>query len=688
MEFFAAQELRRKKTKRLILMYAACIGGTILGIYAVVELCVYLINPAATEASAHQVSESHGLLMLDHWQLLLIVTTATLTVIGVACLMKISELSAGGHHIAAQLGGVRVPASTSDPALRRLLNVVEEMALASGTSVPPVYLLPDEPGINAFAAGHSPGDAVIGVNRGTIDILTRDELQGVIAHEYSHLLNGDMRLNMQLIGWLFGLQVVSLIGLYLLRWGGLSGRHSSRRSNNKDGNNAGAVILLIAAGLAVFGSLGRFFARLIKASISREREFLADASAVQFTRNPDGIAGALKMIAATQAGSRIKSNAAEEVSHMFFANCFKSNFINLLATHPPLGIRIGAVEPDFDGDLDGWLERRRRIQPQDQPSPSSDSKPANPMQNPVPLLGQIFPQTIVDRFPIDPAVILAAIGAPEPQDMTRIQALLNELPRPVLKAARDPFSARCLAFAMLMSDDPDQRECQMAIVESQENSATVSSTRELIETISSLHLIFRLPVMELVQGSLADLSQPQYLQFRNTVEQLVRADNQTSLFEFVVRHHLLVHLDRRFARVKRPTIKYTLPEQIRPEFERMLSAFASASRLGSVLDSGDSQQESDVLPAYRLAMKVAGFDQATIDQCELEPWEVEQLEQCMSKLHHASANLKKQFLHAAAVLITFDHEITVVEAEFFRAVAESLACPVPILAAGRTHRRA
>lgn len=682
MDFFAAQDLRQKKTKWLILMYVAAVAATILGIYLVAEIAISVGVPA--EAGGDGRGGYTGSSFQLHPWLFAIVGAANLIVIGGASLFKISELRSGGHHIAAQIGGVRVPPSTNDPDLRRLMNVVEEMALASGISVPPVYVLPDEPGINAFAAGYSPADAVIGVNRGTIELLNRDELQGVIAHEFSHILNGDMRMNIRLIGWLFGIQMVAMIGYFVLRTMGASGHR--RRNRNDEGQNAAGIFFALAIAMLVFGSIGQFFARLIKASISREREFLADASAVQFTRYPEGIGGALKVIAVHDNGSLMHSDEAEELSHLFFANCLSSSFASFFATHPPLMKRINKLEPNFNGDFKSWFSKRHKIaQTRDQRrrANAQTQKSARETEGFTPL-EQFFPQSIVDRFPIDPIFLLTAIGAPEKRDMQRSRALLDELPEDVLFAARHPFSARCVAFALLASDVAVMHDQQLELLATEEGQKTLEATEKLMATIASLHLIFRLPLMELIQGALADLSPKQYLRFRDTVEKLVHLDRKTSLFEFVVKHHLLMHLDRRFNYSNQPNVRYFQTKDVKREIELMLSAFASASLSGSIFEGQPQPDEAIVLEAYRLAIQVAGLGDATVSNAQLEPWEVEQLDECMRKLHQASPMLKKQFLHAAAVLITFDHEITIAEAEFFRAVAESLDCPVPVLAAGRT----
>jgi Zn-dependent protease with chaperone function len=665
-DFFAAQDLRRQKTKWLVLLYAAAIMAIIVGIYVVVA-GVLVVN---------QKDQAAAMQNFFDWRLFAGVAAINLLLIGGASFMKIMELRAGGAHIAAQMGGTLVQPSTTDRLEKRLLNVVEEMALASGISVPPVYVMNGEPGINAFAAGYTPADAVIGVNRGTLEQLNRDELQGVIAHEFSHVMNGDMRLNIKLIGWLCGIQLLATIGYFALHAFGSGGRRSSN-----DKNGGAAAIMVIAIALLIFGYIGQFFARLIKASISRQREFLADASAVQFTRYPDGIGGALKVIGASPTGSTIKSKEAEELSHMFFASSFSSGVANLFSTHPPLVPRIQKLDTKFDGDFKGYFKVRERMAEARRSARDRAAKQREQLSkiNPV---GMMFPEEIASRFPVDPAILIASVGMPQQSDVERSKDVIRQIPEKIADAARHAFSARCVAFAMLASDSPELRSKQVQLLVERENSATVETTQKLLEPVESLPVVLRLPLMEMLQGALANLSTEQYQHFRKTIEGLVRLDNKTSLFEFVVRHHLLMHLDRRFEVRRPPRVQFTKASQIPREFELMLSAFASASLSGSILEDSTAN-EQNVLQAYRLAMQVAGFGDAADSVAELRSWEVEQLEQCMLRLHRASPELKKQFLHAAATLITFDHEITIVEAEFFRAVGESLDCPVPLLAAGR-----
>ncbi len=684
MEFFAAQELRRRKTKWLIALYLLAVASIIVGIYLVILIGLGF-------ASEHISAEAGGVpngpmsvetFSLFHPQLFAIVAGVNLLVIGGASIAKIAELRSGGDHVAAALGGVRVPASTTDPAERRLLNVVEEMALASGISVPPVYILHDEPTINAFAAGFTPADAVIGVNQGTIDQLNRDELQGVIAHEFSHILNGDMRINIRLIGILFGLQMLTTIGYFVLR---STGGYGYRRSNSDEKDNGGAsAILVIAFSLLVFGAIGQFFAKWIKAMLSREREYLADASAIQFTRYPDGLSGALKVIGGTKAGSALATPAAEQMSHMFFANSFSSMMSSMFSTHPPLVPRIRKIDQDFQGDFESYLKTRQQIAQRREEERAKRLRKEQRQSELNTPLDKMFPAEVAEKFSIDPLLLLGTIGAPDSSDVKRSQTLVEQLPDGIVEAAHHPYSARCVAFAMLIDDDDSQSRQQWSYLQQIEGDRTVKTTHQLLQSIHGLDLVYRLPLMEMVQGSLADLSPPQYQKFRATVQQLVKLDSKTSLFEFVVRHHLLMHLDRRFDYQKQPRVLYKKTSQVAREIRLMLSAFSSASNIGSVLKTEHDADPGQIQTAFTLALQVAGGNDNRATDLKPETWSVDQLESCMRSLHQSSMEVKKQFLYAAAVLITFDHEITIAEAEFFRAVAESLDCPVPVLAAGRT----
>src|SRR5262245_12984485 len=272
-DFFQQQDTARRKTSLLVVYF-------VLAILALIALVYGLLLALNVYGTGEAVS-------LWQPELLLVVAAGVGVLVGGASVFKVAQLASGGQAVALMMGGAEVPGTTRDARERRLLNIVEEMAIAAGVPVPPVYIL-DEPGINAFAAGYAPGDAVVAVSQGCLQYLSRDELQGVVAHEFSHVLNGDMRLNIRLIGLIFGIMALAIIGRILMFSAG-RGSSSSRR-------DAQGGILLLGLGLFVLGLVGAFFGRLIQSAVSRQREYLADASAVQFTRNPDGIAGALKKI--------------------------------------------------------------------------------------------------------------------------------------------------------------------------------------------------------------------------------------------------------------------------------------------------------------------------------------------------------------------------------------------------------
>ena len=331
-DFFEREDQARGRTATLGFLFA-------LGLITLCGL-VYLLSAIIFLYLGRQPDDPEPPRIWDS-TLFAMTTGGVLLVVTLGSLMKAAQLASGGASVALMLDGREVHRETTDLRERRLLNVVEEMAIASGIPVPPAYILPEE-GINAFASGHSPDDSIIAVSRGCLEYLTRDELQGVVAHEFSHILNGDVRLNLRIVALIFGIMALSQIGWIIMR------TSSSRRSSDKKDNSGG--IRLLGLGLYLLGLGGAFFGWLIQAAVSRQREFLADASAVQFTRNPEGIAGALKKIGGLEVGSRINNPHASEISHMFLADAFSgSRFLDLFATHPPLEERILRLDPQFDG---------------------------------------------------------------------------------------------------------------------------------------------------------------------------------------------------------------------------------------------------------------------------------------------------------------------------------------------------
>src|SRR5262245_28890169 len=423
--FFQQQDSARRKTFQLVVYFVLAISILIALVYGL----LLALEP------------------VSWWQpeLLLLAALGVGLVVGGASAFKVAQLASGGQAVALMMGGEEVPGTTTDARQKRLLNVVEEMALAAGVPVPPVYVLA-EPGINAFAAGYAPGDAVVAVSQGCLNYLTRDELQGVVAHEFSHILNGDMRLNIRLIGLIFGIMALSIIGRMLMF---TSGGRSSGRNDSRGG------MVLLGLGVFVLGLVGAFFGRLIMAAVSRQREYLADASAVQFTRNPDGIGGALKKIGGLAEGSRIENPQAAEAGHMFFANAFAGEGLaGLLATHPPLVERIRRLDPQFDGRFPevrpGSVDREELEGSRRGSVPQFAGMPRLPGLPPVPLPVLGFADEAASR-----------VGHVDPEEISCAQALHDGMPDVLRVAAQEPFSARALVYALLLDPRADLRDLQL-----------------------------------------------------------------------------------------------------------------------------------------------------------------------------------------------------------------------------------
>ncbi len=341
MNFFEHQRIARQRSYLLVVYFSIAVILIALAINVLVFVgwdLLFTKPPQWDPFAPPSIRYSLWLLQpASHYTFLI-----TLLVIGLGSLFKIIALrDQGPEYPAVLLGGKEVGPSPTDPLEKRLRNVIEEMAIASGCPVPRIFVLPNEGGLNAFASGTEPSNAVITVTRGLLESLNREQLQGVIAHEFSHIFNGDMKLNIQLLGVLNGILLLALTGRGILR--AFSRMNTGRR--NKSSGQGGAVLLYLfglALVLMVIGYIGLLFGRLIKAAVSRQREFLADASAVQFTRNPDGIAGALKTISSSSAQGQLFHPQAEQFSHFYFNDAL-SRWTSLFHTHPPIEERIARV---------------------------------------------------------------------------------------------------------------------------------------------------------------------------------------------------------------------------------------------------------------------------------------------------------------------------------------------------------
>ncbi|HUG91912.1 MAG TPA: M48 family metallopeptidase [Planctomycetaceae bacterium] len=658
-DFFAQQDAARRKTGLLVFYFLVATVLIVAGVYLIVAgALVYAGQRQQREPGGPQRVAARTL-----WDPLLLagVTGGTLAVIFGGSLYKVAALNAGGESVASLLGGRRLDPDTAAPDERRLLNVVEEMAIASGTPVPTVFLLEDEPGINAFAAGYTPGDAVIGVTRGTLEYLTRDELQGVVAHEFSHILNGDMRLNIRLIGILHGILLIALIGYVLVRSAGLSSRASRRRS--KDGGGA-AGILAAGVALIVIGYIGVFFGRLIKSAVSRQREFLADASAVQFTRNPEGIGGALKKIGGVARGSRIEDGHAEEASHMFFGNALGAPLLSLLATHPPLTVRIKRIEPGFDGKF----PRIEPLRERQEPERTSASKPAGG-RVPLPLPPILPGAMAAGRMPIDPVAVLAMIGTVQDQHLAYARTLLDSLPQELRAAAHQPRGAQALIYGLLLDDDVAVREVQDRHLQANAPPEVRDEVRRLWPALGELPAAARVPLVELTFPALRVLPPEEYGRFRANVEALVKADRRLALFEYTLRRMLLRHLDSHFANRKPAIVQYYALRPLLPDCAALLSSLAHVGH----------PEVAEAAQAFASGVAVLRADGGAIQLLPREQCGLKAVDEALSRLALAAPQIKKRILTAALACIAADRRVTLAEGELLQAIADSLDCPMPPL---------
>jgi len=655
MDFFSRQDAARQKTKLLVFCFILSIVVMILMIYA----------------GAISIHSFRNKVPLQKWHpdIFFAVTIGTLLVIILGSLYKVFTLRDGGKVIAVMLGGQRINPGTSKFAERQLLNIVEEMALASGIPVPPVYLMKNEDGINAFAAGYLFDDAAIGVSHGALEYLNRDELQGVIAHEFSHVLNGDMRLNIRLIGLLHGILLIAMLGYFALRIVGSSARGSSR--NKKSGGGGGFIIAILAIGflLIVIGSIGQLFARLIKAAVSRQREFLADASAVQFTRNPDGIAGALKKIGGITQQSFLDSPEAETVSHMFFACGLKKLSFGWFTTHPPLKARIQRIDKHFDGKFPK-LQKVKKHSSQ-QPQKSKKSAPIPPI-----LPGAVTLPGFPNPIPLDPLLVVAAVGAPTAQHLDYSKKLLTSLPHELRQATHDMFSARAVVFALLLDTDDSIRRGQIGLIEASEGEPTRQETSRLFDLVQTQPTEYRLPLIQMVQTSLLSMTLPQFEQFRKTVNCIVKADKQLGMFEFVVQRSLILQLDRHFEKRRPPKVNYVAVQGIAQQAGELLSILVHAGH-----QDGQEAQTAFAQALSPLKLK------PTVRLTPRKECSLSLLKDSLDVFVKSSPAIKKRLLGAAVVAVTTDGKVTVSEAELLRAIADSLDCPLPPIVPGVTSKK-
>ncbi len=639
MNFFERQENARRQSRRLIVLFVLAVLAIVVAVDAAILIGVSLASPSL-------VAEAGGILGLarERSGIMIAVSLLVLATIGIASLVRIIGLQGGGSEVARQLGGVLLPLSGGDPRQRRLRNVVEEIAIASGVPVPRIFVLEEEPGINAFAAGYSPADAAVAVTRGALDRLDRDELQGVIAHEFSHILNGDMRLNIRLIGLLFGILVIGTIGQRVLVHGS-----RSRRGRGRDS----MPLLVVALLLTLIGYIGVFFGRLIKAGVSRQREYLADASAVQFTRQSVGIAGALKKIGALKEGSRLEAAEGEEVSHMLFGEGF--DLSSLMATHPPLLDRIRALEPGFKAE---HLEGLRRGWATEPPSGLDEGGVSG-----LHAEGGELPSPRTS-IAVAPSALSDQVGHPEAEDYRRADLLLRSIPSVLHEAAHDRDAAPALLLALLLAEDAATLDGQRAILSGSLPAAEVEAVARLCAPCRGLHPLLRLPLAELAFPALRQRPRARVLELITVANALVHADGRVEMFEYC--------LATLVATLARDALA---PAATRIGHRKLHEARDSAVTLLAVLAAHGHRDEADARRGFQAGLARL-YPNSPTPFAPPRDW-VSALDAVWPALDRLRPEAKEMLVEALLVCADHDGRIEVVEAELLRTVCALLHCPLP-----------
>ncbi|MDF1844976.1 MAG: M48 family metallopeptidase [Rubripirellula sp.] len=667
-DFYQRQSDARRSTWRLVVLFGIAVVLIMSSVVAITFVAVdfqYQRTNRRPESQIYVIPAIAGLVSL-------------LIIVG-GSLFKVWELRhGGGMRVAEGLGGRRIYPGTSVGVERRLMNVVEEMAIASGVPVPPVFLL-DEDGINAFAAGYSPSDAVLGITRGCAENLSRDELQGVIAHEFSHILNGDMRMSIKLIGILHGILLIGLVGQVLLRtfvYAGHGRSGSSGGSGGSGGKGGGGqiilVILAVSVAAIVLGFIGTFFGNLIKAAVSRQREYLADASAVQFTRDPGGIAGALKRIGGSTAGSQLEAPNAAEMSHMYFAEGVWQGIAGLWATHPPLPKRIRAIEPNWDGK---FYKGRPSAKSFSSGQSAGFAGAASKATGAASAAGAAAGDAAQDAGEVPISLIDEAylhVGDPTTEHQHYAAEVIKQLDGVVLETVREPYGARAVVYGLLLDEQPEIRKVQMDTLQQHATPDVVKLVVELQDSIDGLDIRARLPLIDLALPSLKAMSMKQYQDFRHCFVSLAKADRQINLFEWMLAQVVMRHLQPQFDVVKSPPVQYYGMQRLQSECATLLSTVASAGnseeRAAEAFEAG-----AQLLPELRLK-------RVPRKECHLAG-----LQDVLAKLDRVSAKHRGRLVDACAAAICADGHVTWQEAELLRGISDLLDCPMPPLLVKKTN---
>jgi Zn-dependent protease with chaperone function len=640
MNFFDAQDQARRSSRRLVFAYVIATIVIVLGVTAIVGFALF-------NFSMRDYGYTPGQFIRE--QAAVLVGTGLITTLFIfgSSLYKTSRLSAGGGRVAVDMGGTLVPTNVQDPLRRRLRNVVEEMAIASGVPVPEIYVLEEERGINAFAAGFSPSDAAVAVTRGTLELLNREELQGVIAHEFSHILNGDMKLNIRLMGVLFGIMSLGLIGRLVFR----GGYHTSIVSSRRDRSHP--AILIIGIGLVILGAVGVFFARIIKAGVSRQREYLADASAVQFTRQADGIANALKKIGGYSEGSGISSTDPEEVSHMLFGA--GASLSGMFATHPPLVERIQALDPSFkEKDFPRVDPRRRHVET------ATESQHAA-------FAGDVTTAIASGGTKVLTESIADSVGRPRNEHIEFARDLRQSIPETLYDAAHSTELVYLLAVALVLDRSGKVADRQFTLVQEQLGQQRAQFVRRFYDELLATGAEFRLPLLEIAFPALKLRPAQELSYLVSLTTRLIEVDGEIELFEFCFYRIMMSNLGRAID----PTGKRNAIRSKRRDLQ------AAAADLLRVLADYGHDTDEERIAAFKAGQSTLGAWALDEEFKSDRDYTVNILNQSLDILLGLNSKGQDSLLRAVSATAAHDGKLSIPEAELIRAVCATLDYPLP-----------
>ncbi|TCS40157.1 M48 family metallopeptidase [Reinekea marinisedimentorum] len=638
MDFFENQDRARKKTVQLVFLFMLGLVATLVA----VNLVCFVAYWAVTSSDGYGSSPMFGDFSTAwqswwgsnlNWQ----VSWGILAAVVIGTAFRFLELAGGGKKVAEWAGATPVDMSSQRSEYRQLINVCEEMAIAAGMPVPELYVMEREQGINAFVAGYKINQAVLVVTKGALEHLTRDQLQGVIGHEYSHILNGDMRLNVRLMAFLAGLVMIGQIGRFLFHSGFSTGHRRSYRSRDNDGRLA---IVLVAAGVlfVAVGYIGVLVGRMIKAAVSRQREFLADASSVQFTRNPDGIAGALYEIKSRAEGSQLAHRHAEDMSHFCFGETVALS--DRLATHPPILERIKRVNPNFIAK-----ERTRRRQTESAEDSVARSAP------------DAFNNVLMA------AGVAALAGQVSPDQVKYAQKLYKHIPEQVKIWVHQSEGAKAFIYGQVMLGNDELKQSVLDEI-SQRDPKVMSSLKNIWPYCKKMDEQLRQPILEIALATLKRLPESERVIFLDRLEFLVQLDGRVDFIEWVTltltRMRLQQADDRGFE---------SLGSNLTPHL-------AALSDLFRIL----VEQSRDVVEAEQMYKSVCErFGIVYQPNKTLQEVGFDKLSSALLALQTVSFSHRKAVLQACADIIQSDGEIDFREYEVVRIIAECLECPMPVL---------